>query len=725
MTMLTSQIMSATVQRPLHVLSDAELRFLKVSSISNWHDDTWEFDNPTLGKARNDSLIRWKVPLNDGAFLTDPKHRDLLDWLRRVVWSLLTVPGDNHPPIKPGSMIAITSGLRKVVPWFVENSIRWPSELTTSVLDSFIEDLPERVARHFGDEEDVDHGKALRGSAWNAISWIYYIWRQRRALEDAGIRPMPSKPWPHLRGANSLAVQISRSARGWIQPLPDEVAIPLFNKAMWFLDTPAKDVLAMMGVAYAAFEGQGECRKTNNEEAKKKAKSMRVREALSLFEFSAVPGENAPWHASLADATRGMSAATQVRSVQLLLSVQAACVVVLQGYTGLRVSELCGLRAGIDPESGLPNIVEKRLSHSGLNEEFILTGYLSKGQTYPQKVLWLLGSRRVGDTELPPGVTAILILDRLLARFREMLGSDGLLVTVNAKYGLPKNQSQVRATTRVDILLWQKNFTREWVDLSQLPDQSRHATEPNDLIRWRESRGAILTTHQLRKTYAHYVLSVHPSLLPAVKRQFQHLNMSITESGYWGSNAPQIEPIHSVSRQMTARMLFEATQGRSRLSGQMGDLITANLDELRQLVAGIDTTSAWIKLNRWVGMSGIHVSHGTHGACIPVVASRMQCWKRSGSRPVGSLEPNYATREASLCVACSCFVMDERHIPFWKERFIEYEISRRTLKKHRIRDSRIREIIRRSEQARKKLVGLGISIPELESVVNERMNKHG
>lgn len=722
--MQTAEIIRSTLGRPLYVLRDNELRGMMVSRSSEWHSLYWDFDNPSLGSRDNLGRVRWNIPLHDGSLLTDIQHSHLLDWLRRTVWSLIAAPGDGHDPLMPGSMGHVATGLWRVVPWLVENAVRWPSELDQEMLDRFLLELPERIARYGGEGQgDVDESALGLSVVTDAIKVFYFIWRQRRCLEEAGIAPMPTRPWPDARGVNTLATRISKQVKGWIQPLPDEVAVPTLNKAMWFLGFPAVDLLRLQG----EIEALRTLTPGNNrgEPGVIKNRLNKQRHIVHSFQFSCEEKQGQPWHGTLSSYQSSSGRGTALlRAKQLVISLQAACTLVLQGFTGMRVSELCGLRAGTDEATGLPVGVEMRLSPTGLNEEFVLRGDLSKGQNSPREVPWLLGSRRVGDIELPPGVQAILILDQLLRPYRELLETDRLLVGIIARNGLPTSRQGVSRITGGRILGMYGAFLGEWVNLRDLPDQSRHATSPKDLVRWRESNGACITTHQLRKTYAQYVLSVHPDLLPAVKRQFHHINMSITEGGYWGSDTPQIDPVHSVSRQMTAMMLYEAVQGKTTLSGKMGVQISEGIADLRRMVEGEGMQSTWISANKWVEENELHANHGAHGTCMPVTGSRMECWKRAESRPVGSLEPNYSTREASLCAGCRCFVMDERHIPFWRERFIETESSLRRALVKGLNLSNFREVQRRAEQARKKLLGVGENIAALEERIQFRLSEY-
>ena len=724
--MLTAEILHNTDEQPYYLLSDAELEDKWVSSLSRWHSPRWQLDNPSHGQSLSGSAISWEVMLSDGLRLTDPPYAQMLDWLRRVVWSLSAAPGDGAPPISPGTMGGISSSLRKIVPWLVANGIRWPHQLTQTVLDQFVDELPERLANEHDEVEqqgDDESGPSLAVVVVTLTTFIY-VWRQRHCLEEAGIKPMPSKPWPELKGVLTLAGKVTSQARGWIQPLPDEVAVPLVNQAIWFLGTPGKDILRLQSeLEHARRHWLRPQSVRSPRPGPTGGYQRRQRNVAKSFRFSTLESEERPWHKNLAECVRPNGLPGPIfRARQLIAGLQTACILVVQSLTGLRASDLCGLESGTDPSTGLPTGVSIRRSSTGLNEEFILCSETSKGRTGPELTTWLLGSRRVGDRELPEPVRALLILNKLLAPYRKLFGTNKLLVGVSSHLGLPKTRRSVTRMTTNRIQTMYATFMNEWVDLTRLPDQSLHATSQNDLVPWRESKGTVITTHQLRKTFALYVLSVHPDLLPAVKRQFSHINMAITESGYWGSNAPQIEPIHSVSRQMTARMLFEVIEGRSILSGKMGKKISQHIDDLRAQVASMCMNAAWRHIYLWVEANEVKANHSAHGSCIPILPSRMECWKRVRQRPYGELDPNYATREATLCAGCSCFAMDARHVPFWRDRYVEHKVALLVGNSGRSDAPNFRMIKIRAEQARKILLDVGQNVDELDSLVYDRMS---
>ena len=109
----TAAILENTSHKPLHMWADrSRLALERVSSKSAWGGPRWVFDNPTSGSRDNASTINWSLDLPDGNNLLDPRHVDLVDWLRRFVWSTFAAPGDGAAGLKPGSLSSVGVGLR-------------------------------------------------------------------------------------------------------------------------------------------------------------------------------------------------------------------------------------------------------------------------------------------------------------------------------------------------------------------------------------------------------------------------------------------------------------------------------------------------------------------------------------------------------------------------------------------------------------------------------------
>ena len=399
----------------------------------------------------------------------------------------------------------------------------------------------------------------------------------------------------------------------------------------------------------------------------------------------------------------------------LVEAVREAAWTVVQATTGMRISEICALEAGTDAATGMPGCVEVRPSATGLHELFLVRSRLSKTEASPRPVTWLLGMRPRGSAEVPLPIRAIAVLDRLLAPYREMTGSRSLLLGFAAPLGLPRRPSAVSEPLSANLRQSLKVFVSRWVDLSGLPDTSARSPVPVDLVRWRETRGRCISTHRWRSTLAHFVFSTDSRLLPALAMQFHHVSLAMTEEGYLGLNREMAETLDGVRMQETARYLHELATGRP-LAGRMGEHLAEQAGALRAAVEGLPPTAAWMRMVRLVEESGLRLWFAPHTNCLPLVARDMRCHQVAGTWPGLAREPNRLAQEPSVCAGCTCAVMDERHLPFWKVRFSRNLIAWRAAE--RVGQATEFAVVRaRTAQSRAILARFGVDVLALEAAL--------
>lgn len=746
----TEAILEETANCPLHLQPDRYyLHKAPVSRRSLWGDKRWQFDNSTSGSRKNNSTILWDLKLSDGKNLLDADHSDLLDWLRRLVWSAYAAPGDGASALKPGSLSMISSGLRYCASWLVEQEISWPSEINSNIIELYEHHLEETSV---GAEET--EGLTVK-QAYTRLFPLALLWRQRFALERAGIAPMPAPPFSRA-GVNKIAKKIAAIATGSFQPLPDEVAIPVLNKAMAMLGIPASDVIILAETCAAAYslglaESVGSSRK-------RLLAARRQLTAARAFQFTEVNGQ--PWHAPLdpkdwkpamIDFIQGKlqhylnvkktefqkqiggktslpsyryngidhvdvrkvalesglkpgdeqflrrhpslnallnNAALEQnfcsvplidcvhRARELILSICSAAHLVIQATTGMRISEICGLKAGINPATGLPSSVIIRKSLNGLSEIFILTSNLSKSEDPPRAVPWVLGYRPIGSTDLPPAVQAIVILDELLGPWRSLLGSDDLFVTCAARRRIPKTRNGVARITGDCLREGARKFIGEWVDLTDLPDQADRKTRDNELVTYRESHGRNIKTHQLRKSFGFFAANIDRRLLPMLQMNFHHVSAAMTDGAYTGN--PILErDLNDVRYQNLALESLEIARGNSGLAGRYGEELERKIvGELGTRIRGLSAEDAYLEAFVYVEEARIdRLFFEPYGICGALSASEMACHETGGTTDIARWEPrltpNYEARQPSLCAGCGCFAIALRHRPYWEMRYVD------------------------------------------------------
>lgn len=667
--MLTDEIVKATIAQPLHRRRDSGLQDAFVSEHSRWKESRWCFDNRTPGAHAGSSTIYWDYELPDGLTLMDDAHFALADWSRRFAWSLVAEPGDGASPLAPGSIGNFATGHKTFVMWMVRNNYKLPHQLDEVALLAYLRDLPEILAEDEQDDEaEVGIGIA---QAYNRVRIPILLWQQRKALASAGIASTPRPPWEG-RSALDVAQDIATKAAGFIKPLPDEVAIPILNKAAWFLGTPTEDVIRLhQSCMDAYYRPPGS--HPNGPGTSPDAAKVRRRRAQHTFAFTVLPSEHCSWLEDRrqldSSALNGAIDAQLVR--QLVLAVRSAAVITIQAGSGMRISEICGLPAGIDAASGLPACVRIETSSTGLNELFIVRTVLSKTEETPRDVDWVVGMRPLGSNELPLPVQALIVLNRLFEPYRSMIGTPRLLVTFSNNRGLPRASKSVRPILADDLREYMKRFIEEWVDLSNLPDESAHKVEDSDLVPYRESKGRCVQTHQLRKSFGNFAFAVDTRLLPVLQMQFHHISQAMTEHAYVGRNPAQIEAFSSVQRQQANMLVFEMATGRTLTAGLMGEQIEQSIGDLRKKLKGMSTHNSWKEVVRFVNDYDLRLWFAPHGKCLPLIPESMRCHLLAGTTHWLNREPNYSTRSPSICVGCQCFVFDARHGPFWEARYID------------------------------------------------------
>lgn len=696
-TLRTPEYVQQYSNRPYHYWSAVELENARVSARSTWNDKKWYLDNETAGAGPGPSCMRWEIPLYDGSVLTDPENYQALDFWRRLAWSLYAERA-NGVPLKPGSASSLSTGIKRFAPWMIDNGYAGPHELDSTAIARYLEHLPSEVM----DDEDENYSA---DAFYSGLTIPDHLWTQRFVLQKVGFAPMPEPPY---RGtsANAIAQGMATKACGWIKPLPDEVAILVINKAQWFLGQPSEDVLRLVKLSLEAWNGAKLLR--GDRDPCDATRSERVNEVSRHFKFSKIDGAKTPWFKLIEP--------RQARDV--INALRDACVITIMSQTGIRISEACGLRAGTDPTSKLPNSVRVERSLTGLNEIFLLRTNMSKTTPTPQFMDWVIGMRPTGSDEIPLAVRAMKILEQLYAYNREE-ENDYLIPKTRSAHGVPRQKSN-KGIYAINLRIGMKRFVQNWIDLSELPDETPYRTEDNDLLIWKETRGFCMSTHMLRKTWAQFAIDVDPRLLPVISMQFQHLSLAMTENGYISRNPQQTELLDSVKAYRAAQLMFELARGTAHLGGRRGEEVEADILELRERMKDQPAAQAWIEAVRYCKDNDLKIFFAHHGGCMGAhTPLEMECHKLAGTQSWRNSEPNYAVRTPQICSGCSCFLVSRRNEPFWTNRYVESAVSCIQGERIGMADQFV-VIKKRRDQAKKILVRIGADVAPLDAQITIR-----
>jgi len=310
-------------------------------------------------------------------------------------------------PLKPQTINEVSIGLRYWIRWLCARGHRSLRQVGTSEMEGFEQYLID-------DKVDENLDETLTASSLaRYMRAPFAFWEERTRLEAAGLAPLPELPFPG-ETPHTVASRLTKVALRRIQPLPRDILIPLLNKAAAFMETPARDVLAMITLLGKELP---DILKVTRERS---SRAVLGRYITGKVAFSTVEGE--PWHGPLTEAVDRVAAKTlqlkRENSIELardlVHDVMAAASILIQGAAGLRVSEIEMLEAGnLDPATGLPDCISLRHDDTGMIELFYLKSFLVKTTASREPAEWLIGSRIVGASHLPPPVEAVVRLHEI------------------------------------------------------------------------------------------------------------------------------------------------------------------------------------------------------------------------------------------------------------------------------------------------------------------------
>jgi len=639
----------------LHLLPSAELATARVSQRSLWSDPVWYFDQDKPSLEYHRWTFRWDIDTGNGSTLLDSQWAPLLEASRRFVWSVFSDSREG-PPLATSSCLHVRSKLAKLLGWMAKSSYTSFDQLDAEASWEY----HDYLAR----ERREAHGDELKASAVEPYLYILVrLFRQSEALRDAGVAPVPEEPYDG-QACNALAEKMATSANGWIEPLPDEVALRLLGASIRMLGVPADDIVRLQATYLSA-------RVTPGVKWNPKAP------AVERFEFGTIPGEQHPWRKTLGEDS-GISWETKIpfsrpaAALRALVSdLTGACVTLIQGTTGMRISEVASIRAGVSAETGLPACVSVEPSKSGLNELFFVRSQEVKIRD-GERLEWLLGMRPKGSNHRPPAVEALLVLQRLYEPWRQLSGLDHLMLQLGAASSLPKTAKDVRPVDGTQLLAQMKAFAWRHGNLQELPDSLRTASGTLDLSGYKS--GEAVRSHQWRKTFALYVLRTDSRMLPAISQHFKHLSLAMTEQGYIGNDPELLDAIESVRRQRTVQFFLDQLGGKTPLAGGMAALIDQHRVRLQEIAGDAGSDAARQRIEAWVVESDLRIWFADRGKCfIGLQPGESRCHKAGGTDPWLKLAPNVKHQNIAECSACKCFAVDGEHASFWEDRLRQNE----------------------------------------------------
>jgi integrase len=639
----------------LHNIPIAALTDDWISEHSRWFDKSWYFENPTAGQTKDRSTIKWDFDLPDGSTFTDPQWGKLLEACKRFFFSLREEPLKGKP-WKPGSVACLSESIKYLVRWMVQNNYASFNELNSDACDEFLDDLvKDKVTGDFDD------------GGINAVSLSYYIgiliklYHQGPVLKLMGISPMPSVPF-HGRKSLDVAKELAHTVYGSIPPVPDSVFIPTANATMKWLDERAEEILNL----------QEACLSLHSKEVTGQSQKARLipnfkrtlsKNKIKAFRSLVLQVTDDPWHTPVG-AKESDRANNHMESInfkprlqirKLITELRDACVITLQAFVGMRISEVCGLRAyPLDRKTNLPACVEICPSRSGHYDVFFVKGRLFKTTENEQEATWVAGMRPRGTEYLPPPIKALIVLERLFRPWRDLAGRKDLILLFKPKSGLPKTPKSVGSINAFALNRGQQDWIKKHVEL------------PADFADWR------VTTHQWRKSFALYTIRTDNRMLAAVSQHFKHVSLLMTEQAYVGNDIELLGIRKDMVVQETTRILWEVTTGKTCAGGKMAEKIHMRTDEIGTKLADKTADQQRKEIEGLVYSTDIRVWSCDWGWCF-FRPETSRCHIQQPGRRLLAFKPDDATRNPNICCECSNLITTQEHIPFWIERHTKWK----------------------------------------------------
>lgn len=684
-----------------HLKSSSELENVYVSGSSRWFDARWELDYEGFGRQPSEHAISWGILLPDGSNLLAPQWASLLDAARRLAWSLIVDPREGAVAKATTISSRFYFGLVSLLRWMVLNNYSNFGLIDNEASWEFYDFVIASGKNKSG--EKVKSNVLIRN-----LGILTLIYRQTEALREGGVESMPEAPYDG-RSVASIANEASNDEKGWIPPLPDEVAIPLMGAAWQFVNKASVDAINLQALYLDTI------RSVRNSRSSNASAWGKVCAVLCDFEFSVSDGENKPWRkkinkltAMTAERDSCLSPIADLR--EIVLQVTGACVITLQSVTGIRASEICAIQAGMDGVTGLPQCISLKKSKSGLNELFYLHSQVTKIHD-GEFMEWVIGSRPIGSNYLPPAVIAIKTLHELWSPWRSLFGSNALILNFRCGQGVPRNKKGILPIRSYVLLKLTRDFIRYSGCLNFISNVLPTSSGTVDLSSYKT--GEALRTHQWRKSFALYVLRSDPRMLPAISQHFKHLSLAMTEQGYIGNDPEMQEAIDSVRRQRTVQFMLEQATGEPAIAGGMAELVREHRGQLRKIIEGVEGEEAFRRMEAWVIEQDLRIWYADHGKCfIGITPGEARCHQIGKSDPWLNPRPNYSHRSPSVCGGCKCFAVDSEHLPFWRERYSTNMVAIKSNEQFGI--SELRVTVERVKQSAGIIRALGDTLPSIE-----------
>ena len=292
-----------------------------------------------------------------------------------------------------------------------------------------------------------------------------------------------------------------------------------------------------------------------------------------------------------------------------------ACFVLIAGFVGMRVSEILSMQVGA--------VASHPIGETGVSQAYI-EARLFKTAEEPEGRIerWLAPG---------PVVHAVKCIEELGAPLRAASGYRELFLVKDSR-----RRTVVRVSS--EVINRRLNLFAAHVGVP-----------PHEGKRW------VFSSHQFRKTFARFVARHDRSQLLVLADHFKHVSVAMTSRGYVGTDLELHELIDEEARAETA-LALDRLLSSDRLGGRMGERIAARNHAYRGR-AGEQVRRDYIDFV--LDETDLRIRGCDYGWCV-FQAELALCG--------GEVAPNEAGRAPSVCAKCANLALDDRHVPYWRDR---------------------------------------------------------
>lgn len=652
-------------------MHSADLEDVWVSKFSRWNDEFWQFEIVTAGTARAQYRMSWNFKIGlDGRF-TDAQYATLLESWKRAIWCLFAEPGDGKYR-KFNNCGNLTTTLKFLVEWMVAQGYRDLSMLQPAAADRFIDHLETNKAPsdeaylEWDDQDQLEEKSHITASALSRYLqiWLAAYWA-RDVLKVVGL---PAFPDSHpFRGRNALEVALGVTRRwpGRTIEIPDELFVPVMNASFELIQAPWVSSFIALSNWLA-------------EHRPPKDLSDKVRRTLDRDACEA----RLKWLGILEPNETGIEAFRRI-----LTRLESSCVAIIQGLTGIRISEICGLAIPLAKKKrgdDLPGIIEIEPSFDDEYEIFYLRGFVYKHRSSPEPTRWVLGMRPAGSQSLPPPVQAITILQGLYDGWRRFGNIDRLIVSVATPQAIPYQPDHIQRPLSSRLRVYQREYCRSLLCL-----ESTAAWE--------------FGTHSWRKTFARYMIRTNRNLLPALSHHLKHMSTAMTEVAYCQGDVRAAELLQEARVSEAGDMICGVITGEQKVFGPVASEIEELSERLRARFANRSSTDRIDDVRAAVRERDIQLYDSGFGWCVfRGDGARCHELKDNAEMIFMRFAPSFENVTPAICHRCKNFGVSPNHESFWKERLAQAETL---LKKQKADPScTIRHVVRRRAEQCKTVI---------------------